>query len=79
MIATIVEWQEMAETVVASVLAGVGITFAFSVGIWGAGRFVDLSRNEKPLVAGAAAVAAGLALSTVAAAVVFGIVVVTAK
>ncbi len=79
MIATLVEWQQMAETVVASVIAGVGITFAFSVGIWGAGRFVDLSRNERPLAAGAAAVAASVALTVVAAAVVFGIIVMTRK
>lgn len=79
MIATIVEWREMGETVVASVIAGVGLTFAFSVGIWGVGRFADLSRNERPLAAGAAAVAASLALTVVAAAVVFGIVIMTRK
>ncbi len=79
MIATIVEWQELGETVVASVIAGVGITFAFSVGIWGASRFVDLSRNERPLAAGAAAIAASLALTCVAAAVVFGIIIMTRK
>ncbi|MFN8216477.1 MAG: hypothetical protein U0R71_07750 [Solirubrobacterales bacterium] len=79
MIATIVEWREMGETVLASVLAGVGITFAFSVGIWGASRFADFSRSERPLAAGAAALAASLALAVVGAAVVFGIVVMTSK
>lgn len=79
MIATIVEWQEMGETVAASIVAGVGITFAFSVTIWGASRFADLSRSERPLAAGAAAAAASVALLVVAAAVVFGIVVMTRK
>ena len=79
MIATIVEWREMAETVVASLAAGIGITFAFSVAIWGVGRFSDLSRGNRPLAAGAAALTASLALSAVAAAVVFGIVVMTSK
>jgi hypothetical protein len=78
-IATIVEWQELGETVLASVVAGVGITFAFSVGIWGASRFADLSRSERPLAAGAAAVAASVALLCVAAAVVVGIIVMTRK
>jgi hypothetical protein len=79
MIATIVEWQEMAETVVASLVAGIGVTFAFSVAIWGVGRFSDLSRSNRPLAAGAAAITASLALTAVAAAVVFGIIVMTSK
>lgn len=79
MIATIVQWQEMAETVVASVIAGAGVTFAFSVAIWGIGRFTDLSRNEKPVAATAAASVAGLALACVAGALVVGIVVMTSK
>jgi hypothetical protein len=79
MIATVVEWQELGETVIASVIAGVGITFAFSVCIWGTSRFADLSRGERPLAAGAAACAAALALVGVAAAVVFGIIVMTSK
>jgi hypothetical protein len=79
MIATIVEGRALLETIVASLLAGVGVTFAFSVAIWGVGRFSDLSRGERPLAAAGAAVVASLALSGVAAAVVFGIVVMTSK
>ncbi|HEX3734093.1 MAG TPA: hypothetical protein VHU86_02955 [Solirubrobacterales bacterium] len=77
--ATIVEGRELLETVVASLVAGVGVTFIFSIAIWGVARFADLSRNERPLAAGAAAVAAGLALAGVLAAVVVGIVVMTKK
>jgi hypothetical protein len=79
MIATLVEGRQLLETVIASVVAGVGVTFAFSLAIWGVGRFADLSRSERPLAAGAAAGATALALVVVAEAVVFGIVVMTTK
>lgn len=79
MMATIVETKELLETVIASLVAGVGVTAIFSVAIWGGARFVDFSRDGRP-VAAAAAVALGvLALATTLAAVVFGIVVMTSK
>jgi hypothetical protein len=77
--AVIVETKELIETVIASLLAGVGITVVFSVGIWGAARFADLSRGERPLAAAAAAALATLAGLTTAAAVVFGVVVMSSK
>lgn len=77
--ATIVETKELIETVVASLVAGVGVTAVFSMAIWSGARFVDLSRDGRP-VAAAAAVAVGvLALAATLAAVVFGIVVMTSK
>ena len=79
MIATIIQGKELWQTVVASVVAGVGITFAFSVAIWGAGQFVELSRNDRPLAAAGAAIVASTALTVVAAAVIIGIVVMTSK
>jgi len=77
--AVIVQTKELIETVIASLLAGVGITVVFSVGIWGAARFADLSRAERPLAAGAAAMTAALAGLVTAAAVVFGIVIMSSK
>ena len=77
--AVMVETKELVETVVASLVAGVGITVVFSVAIWGVARFADLSRNERPLAAGAAAAVAGLAVLTTLAAIAFGIVVMTSK
>jgi hypothetical protein len=77
--AVVVETKELLETVIASVVAGVGITVIFSVAIWGVARFADLSRSERPLAAGAAAALAGLALMVTLAAVVFGIVVMSSK
>jgi hypothetical protein len=79
MIATIVEWKDLWQTVVASVVAGVGITFAFSVGIWGTGQFVELSRGDRQGAATVAGLVALLGFLVVAAAVIFGIVVMTHK
>lgn len=77
--AVVVETKELLETVAASLVAGVGITVVFSVAIWGVARFADLSRNERPLAAGAAAALAGLAVLVTVAAVVFGIAVMSSK
>jgi hypothetical protein len=77
--ATIVQGKDLIETVIASLIAGVGITTIFSLAIWGGARFADLSRDGRRLAAGAAAVLSALALATTLAAVVFGIVVMTNK
>jgi len=77
--AVVVETKELAQTVVASVVAGVGITVVFSIAIWGVARFADFNRDERPLAAGAAAALAGVALAVTLGAVVFGIVVMTRK
>ncbi len=77
--AVVVETRELLETVVASLVAGVGITVVFSVGIWGAARFADLSRAERPVAAGVAATLAVFAALVTAFAVVFGIVIMSSK
>jgi hypothetical protein len=77
--AVVVETRELLETVVASLVAGVGITAVFSVAIWGAARFVELSRSDRPVAAGGAAVLGLLALGGTLGAVVVGIVVMTSK
>ncbi len=79
MIATIVHTDELLQTVAASIVAGIGVTFLFSLGIWGAGQFAELSRSERPVAATAALVVGGAALVGVAAAIVIGIVVMTHK
>lgn len=77
--AVAVETKELMQTVVASFVAGVGITVVFSLAIWGVARFADLSREERRLAAGAAATLAGLAAIVTVAAVVFGIVIMSRK
>jgi hypothetical protein len=79
MTATIIQTTDLLETVIASLVAGVGVTAAFSVAIWGGARFVDLNRSGRPTAAAAAAAIGGLALVTTLAAVVVGIVVMTSK
>jgi hypothetical protein len=77
--ATLVEGKALLETVIASAVAGVGVTFVFSIAIWGVARFADLSRSERPLAAGAAALVAAVALAATAAVVVVGIIAMTGK
>jgi len=79
LVAQIVDWSALGQTVIAAVLAGVGIAFAFSLGILGATRLSDSSR-ELGLFAtvgyGTLAVAGMLAS---VAAIVFGIIVMTSS
>ncbi len=77
MLAVVVETKELAQTALASVVAGVGITIVFSVAIWGAARFVDLSRDDRPIAAAAAATLGLLALAATLATVGVGLVVMT--
>jgi hypothetical protein len=79
MLATLVETKELMETVVASVVAGVGVTVIFSVAIWGVARFADLSRGNRPIAAGGAIAVTVLALLATLGTVVLSIVVMTSK
>jgi predicted RecB family nuclease len=79
MLATVVETKELLETVAASLIAGVGVTAAFSLVIFGVTRSADLARGERTLLATAAGALAALAGAVVIAAIVFGIVVMTSK
>jgi hypothetical protein len=77
--ATIVETKDLVETVIFATVAGIGATAVFSVAIWGAARFTDLSQEERSLAAGAAAAVSVVALLAVLAAIVIGVVVMTSK
>jgi hypothetical protein len=77
--ATIVQTGDLVQTVIASLIAGVGITAVFSLAIWSGARFADLSRDGRTVAAGAAAALGGLALVVTVAAVVVGILVMTSK
>jgi len=79
MIATIVHTDELLHTIAAASIAGIGVTFLFSLGIWGAGQFTELSRDGRSMLATAAAVVGVLAFAAVTAAVVIGIIVMTHK
>jgi hypothetical protein len=79
MIATIVDTQALWRTIAGAFVSGVGVTLVFSVAIMGATRFVDMSRDGRPVAAGAFAVLALVALAAAAAAVTIGIIVMTSK
>ena len=79
MIGIVVETKELAETVVAALVAGVGITGLFAVMIFGAARFADLRRDDRPLLAAAAGGLTLLALAGTLAGIVFGLVVMLSK
>jgi hypothetical protein len=79
MLAVVVETKELVETVIASLVGGIGVTVVFSIAIWGSARFADLSRNDRPVAAAGAAAVAVLALAVTAASIVLGIVVMTSK
>jgi hypothetical protein len=77
--AAIVETTELLETVAASLIAGVGIAIVFSIAVYGATRFADLSRDERPIAAGFAIATAVVAFAACVAAVAVGIVVLTSN
>jgi hypothetical protein len=78
-LAAILETKELLETVAVSVIAGVGVAIVFSIAVYGATRFADLSRDERPIAATAAAVTGVLAFAACIAVAVFGIIVMTNK
>ena len=79
MVATIVETTDLLQTVAASLIAGIGVTAAFSIVIFGITRSADMARDERPVLATAAGALAALAGLVVVGAIVFGIVVMTQK
>ncbi len=79
MLATVIETKNLLETVASSFVAGVGITAAFAILIFGVTRSADMVRDERPLAATAAGGLAVLAFAVVTAAIVLGIVVMIQK
>jgi len=78
-LATIVDTQALLKTIVASAVAGVGVTLIFSLAILGASRFADMNRDGRPVAAVAFGALAVVALAAATAAVTIGIIVMTRK
>jgi hypothetical protein len=79
MLATVVETKELLDTVIASLVAGIGVTTVFAILILGVARSSDMVRNDRPVLAVAAGGLAVLAFVVVTAAIVLGITVMTQK
>jgi hypothetical protein len=79
MIGAIVDVGDLLQVVWVSLAAGIGVTAAFAVAIVGGTRAVELGRDGRAAEAAIFAVAGVVALAAVAAAIVFGIVVLVNK
>jgi hypothetical protein len=79
MIATVVDTRALWQTVLAAFVAGVGTTLVFSLAILGIARFAELSREGRVLESTLFGVLAALSLLATGAAIVFGVIVMTAK
>jgi hypothetical protein len=79
MLATVVDTEALVDTVLAAMVAGIGVTLIFSVAILGTAKFADLSRSGRTASAVAFGLLATVALVAFAAAIVFGILVMASK
>jgi hypothetical protein len=77
--ATIVETKALLDTVIVSLVAGIGVTTVFAILIFGVARSADMARSDRPVAAAAAAGLAVASLLVVAAAILLGIIVMTQK
>jgi hypothetical protein len=75
----IVDWATLGKVVAAALIAGIGVTAAFSIAVLGATRSLEMRRSERTLEAGAFAVVGVLGGAVCVAAIVFGIIVMTKK
>jgi hypothetical protein len=78
-LAALVDTKALWQTVVVSAVAGIGITVAFAIMVFGVTRSADMVRQERPVLATAAGGLAALGLLVVVGSIVLGIVVMAAK
>jgi hypothetical protein len=79
MTATVVETKALLDTVIVSMIAGIGITAVFAILIFGVTRSADMVRDDRRLLATAAGTLAAIAFLVVATAIFLGIIVMTRK
>jgi hypothetical protein len=77
--ADVVHVGELLEVVWTSLAAGIGVCAVFSLAIVGFARAIDLRREGQAAAASAYVVLMVVALATVMAVVVFGVIVMTSK
>ena len=74
-IATIVDWEALADTAIAALAGGIALTLTFSLAIYGMTRATEYRFDDKPAQAFVAALLGGLALLAAVATVALGLVV----
>jgi hypothetical protein len=75
----IVDWPTIGKVVLASIVAGIGVTAAFSIAVLGATRWVEMRRAGRTIGSSAFAVMGLLGAAVSVAAVVGGIIVMSSK
>ena len=70
------DWEALLDTGLAALVSGVGVAFTFSLAILGASRFIEASRDQRTIEAGAFALLGIVALVATAAAIAGGIIVI---
>lgn len=78
-LATVVDTDALLQTIAASFVAALGVTFAYSLAIYASARFIELRRDGRTGVAVAAAAAVALALAVCGTAIALGIIAMTSK
>lgn len=79
MLAALVDTKALLDSVIAGMVAGIGVTLVFAILIFGVTRSAEMVRDERPVLATAAGALAALAFAVVAGSIVLGIVVLTTK
>ena len=77
MLATVVDTQALWQTIVAALVAGVGVTLSFSLAILGMAAFIEASRDGRSATAAAFGILTAVGLVVTAGAVVAGLIVMT--
>ena len=77
--ASAVDWAALEKVIVASLVAGIGVTFCFSLAVAGATRFAEMRRGNRAVEAAFFALLSLAGLAATIASVVIGIVVMTKK
>lgn len=71
--ATVVDAEALLDSVVASLIAGVFVTFAASLAIWGFATAAEMQRNDRDLAALGAGILAAAATLAMAGAIALGL------
>lgn len=79
LIASVVNWKELGDTVLAAFVGAMAVSLAASLGIWGATRYVDLSQERRMISAGLALTVGALGLLATVGIIVLGIFLMVSK
>lgn len=72
-LATVVDWEALLDTTLASIVAGIGVTIAIATAIYGFATFAEMRRENRALAAAGGAAAAILGLLVFSAAIAAGL------